>query len=395
MRLITALAIAAALVAGEVQAQPEPWQPERSTSGWTFTPSMSFGGMWDSNVTIRNQGSPPVSEWVGLVSPRGEIDYNGRHSKFNAGYSGTLHAYRTFDELTRFDQRARMSARRQVTQRLMLDTRHAATRTPTTEDLEINGLPFVRVGSEVYSGRGGATYALSERTGVSADYMFQWIRFAQDEVDFTELRGGHAHGTGAALRHSVTDRVTAGAAWQYVRSELSSQNMTAHIQRAQGQAGWRVGRSTSISGAAGLSHLHVPETGANVTGPAFGAGVDHFVGQLKLSAHYEQSYVATFAFGSAMSQRSMGASVYVPLMRGRMFLNGGTSYRNSAPVVGVGQGIELDSLVVSTTWGLNAARWLRMETFYTGSFQESSARGQYDRTRIGVQFVTFKPVRIQ
>jgi hypothetical protein len=36
-----------------------------------------------------------------------------------------------------------------------------------------------------------------------------------------------------------------------------------------------------------------------------------------------------------------------------------------------------------------------METFVTQSFQESSARGKYDRTRIGLQFVTLKPMRIE
>jgi hypothetical protein len=36
-----------------------------------------------------------------------------------------------------------------------------------------------------------------------------------------------------------------------------------------------------------------------------------------------------------------------------------------------------------------------MEAFYNGAFQDSSARGHYDRSRIGVQFVTSKPVRIQ
>jgi hypothetical protein len=36
-----------------------------------------------------------------------------------------------------------------------------------------------------------------------------------------------------------------------------------------------------------------------------------------------------------------------------------------------------------------------MEAFYTFAHQTSSAQGNVDRNRIGIQFVTFKPMRIQ
>ena len=72
------------------------------------------------------------------------------------------------------------------------------------------------------------------------------------------------------------------------------------------------------------------------------------------------------------------------------------AFRQSKPAIDVRTGgIALDSMVASATLGINAARWLRTEVFYTGTFQDSSARGEYNRSRIGVQFVTFKPVRIQ
>ena len=41
------------------------------------------------------------------------------------------------------------------------------------------------------------------------------------------------------------------------------------------------------------------------------------------------------------------------------------------------------------------ARWLRTEGFISTMHQNSTARGNIDRTRVGIQFVTFKPVRIQ
>jgi len=151
-----------------------------------------------------------------------------------------------------------------------------------------------------------------------------------------------------------------------------------------------------MSASAGVSHLFVPETGRSITGPAYAASLSHQAGRVSLSAGYDESYVATYTFASAMKHRSLGASANVPLNRGRMFINGGFTYRTSDPAIDVVTGgIALDSKVASLSFGINGARWLRTEVFYTGTFQESSARGIYNRSRIGVQFITFKPVRIQ
>src|SRR6186997_829174 len=102
-------------LAGGAQAQPAPWQPERLTAGWTFTPALGFGGLWDSNSTMRVTGDPPIEQWVGLINPRGELDFNGRRSRLSAGYSGSLQAYRELRELTRYEQLGRMQFRHSLT----------------------------------------------------------------------------------------------------------------------------------------------------------------------------------------------------------------------------------------------------------------------------------------
>jgi hypothetical protein len=394
MRWLVMLSVVAAMT-GRAEAQPSPWHEERSTPGWVFTPSAVFGGLWDSNVTVRNQGSQPVREWVGLVNPRGEIDYNGRHTHASGGYSGTFHAYRTLEELNRYDQRVRAQASHRVTSRLTLDTRHSAVATPTTEDLEVNGLPYVRLGSQMYIGRAGATYAVSDRTQVTAESSAQWIRFESSSVErFDHLRGGHSQGTGARLTHRLGKRLSGGGSWQYVRAELASSDVTAHIQRAQGEIGYVLGPATSIAGSAGISHVRVPVMGTSQLGPAFGAAIEHHEGRLQLSARYEQAFVATYSFGSAISHRALTGSAYVPLMRGRMFASGSAGIRRASPTDATLDVITLDSVVTSGTLGFNTSRWLRMEAFYIGTFQESSARGTYNRSRIGIQFVSSKPIRI-
>ena len=396
MKWIVTLLVAAALFTGRAEAQPAPWQPERTTAGWVVTPGAAVGGMWDSNVTIRNEGSPEVSEWVGIVSPRGEIDFNGRHSRFNAGYSGTLHAYRTLDALSRYDQSARASARHQATPRLSLQTTHSARMTPTTEDLEIAGLPYVRLGSRAYTGGGGVGYALSDRTSLAAQYSAQWVSFEQaNEVEFHGLRGGTSQGASMSVTRRLDSRLSTGASYQYVRSDLAHSDLTAHIQRAQGEVGWRLGPSTSVAGSAGVAHLSVPLNDATATGPAFGAGIEHQEGRLRMTARFEQSFAAGYAFSGAILHRTLTGNVYLPLMRGRMYVNGSAGIHRASPPEGVVDIITLDSVVAGTSVGYQASRWLRLEGFYTASFQDSSARGEYNRMRVGFQLVTSKPVRIE
>jgi hypothetical protein len=396
MKWIVTLLMLAGPLLGDAEAQYTPWQQERLTPGWTFTPGAAVGGLWDSNVTVRNQGSTPVAEWVGTVSPRGELDFNGRHSRVNAGYSGTLHAYRTLDALTRYDQRARASARHQPTPRLTLHSQFSATLTPTTEDLEISGLPYVRLGSQLYTGRGGAEYAVSDRNRLTVDYSAQRVSFdSAAVVDFHDLRGGSSHGTGVGLTRRLDRRLSTGGSWQYVRSELTGSDVPAHMQRIQGEIGWQFAPSTSVAGSAGIAHVRVPAMDASQVGPAFGAAIEHVRGRLRLSARYEQGFAASYALGSAISHRSASGSAYLPLMRGRMFVSGSAGVHRSKPAAGAVNVITLDSVHASTTVGFHASRWLRMEGFYIASFQDSSASGHYDRSRVGFQLVTSKPVRIQ
>ena len=396
MRLFTIVVAAAALLsAGAAQAQPAPWQPERFTAGWVFTPSMVFGGMWDSNVTVRHTNSPEVEDWVGIVNPRGELDYNGRRTKFNVGYSGTLHTYRALDELTRYDQRARASARRQVTRRLAFETRHSASLSPTTEDLEVNGLPFTQVGSRLYSGRGGVSYAVNDRTNWAADYTFEWVRFDRDTPEFSLLRGGESHGIGTSVTRRVATRLSAGASYNYAYTRLGDGELDADLQRAQGELGYQVGPNTALSVGAGVAYLQVSRATESQLGPTYGAGIAHEAGRVQLRARYERTFVPTYGFGTTVAHQQASGSAYVPIRNGRMFVSGGVSYRKAEPVEGLGNLIQIDSLRFEGAYGLHATRWLRMEAFYTGSFQESSARGQYDRTRVGLQFVTLKPMRVQ
>jgi uncharacterized protein (PEP-CTERM system associated) len=387
--------VAVAVPAG---AQPAPWQAERITAGWVFTPSIVFGTMWDTNVTIRNENNPTTSELVGLVNPRGEIDFNGRRAKFTAGYSGSLEAYRELDELTRYDQRGRLEARYQMTPRLGFNTRQTMTISPTTEQLQLGGLPFTRVGSRLFDAVGGFTYDVTPRAKLTTSYNFQWVNFdraAESAPDFVFLQGGHAHSPSAELLYQLSRRLDVGASYAYRHTSIDGDEQIFDSQDMRGVVHFDLGPSTSIRGSAGVSYVSVARTGENRTGPSFGAGISHTARQVSMSASYERSFLPSYGFGSLSATESLHAGVATPLASGRMYAGTGFTWRRTEPAVEQGLNIRLDSYWWNSSFGFHLTRWLRAEAFYALTHQLSDAQGNIDRTRVGIQFVTSKPVRIQ
>lgn len=388
-----------AAVAPPAAAQPAPWQPERVTAGWVFTPSIVFGGLYDSNPTLRQNDNPTVSsEMVGLVSPRGEIDFNGRRAKFNAGYAGTLETYRDLGELTRYDQRGRVEARYQMTPRLLFRTRHQLTLTPTTDQLDVEGLPFTRVGSRMLTSFGGFTFNVSPRLVLVADHMFQWVDFDRGFTglsDFRFLQGGHVHNPSAVIEYGLSRRVKVGGLYTFRHTVVDGGEEISDGHRAQATFQVAVGPYTTVSGRAGVDRIAVSGTTERETGPSYGAGITQQIRRATLDGSYQREFMPSFGFGGLIASQVLRGGVNVPFLGGRASIGGGVTYRRSDPIVQRDLLVELDSLWTQTTFGYALARWLRMEAFFSRSHQTSSAQGRTDRTRVGVQFVTVKPLRIQ
>lgn len=398
MKRILTLAAAALAVAGAASAQPAPWAPERTTAGWTFTPGVALGTLWDTNVTLVNEGNSKVQEWVGLLNPRGELQYNGRHTRFNVGYSGALEAYRRFGALNRFEQRSRASLQRQFSPRLQLDTNASYTVSPTTDRLEIGTLPFVDIGSRTADAGASLKLAASPRTAVEADYRFQYVQFDrdQDEPRFTFLNGGHAHSPAARVVHAVSRRLSLGGEWQYRHATLDGFDGAFGVQNVLGTASYQVGASTNISGAVGGSRVHVIQTGATTWGPSVRAGLEHQVQRVAVTARYFRSFVPSFSFGGLSGNQQFAAGIRAPLSAGgRLLASGSTTFSRTSPVEELGVGFQVDSLSIQGTLAYQFAPWLRTEGFVTSTHQTSTARGNVDRLRIGIQFITSKPVRIE
>lgn len=388
-----------AAAASPAGAQPAPWSPEQVNAGWVFTPAIIFGGLWDSNVTVRQEGNPEVAEMVGLLRPRGEIAFHGKRTRFAAGYLGTLEAYRTLEELTRYDQRGRLQARYAATPRLDISTRHSFTMTPTTDQLELAGLPFTRLGSRRYDGSGGFAYKLSPRATLDADYSLQWVAFDRDPR-FARLSGGHSHGLSTSVGYDVTKRLSVNGSWQYRRtlidagSEFDAAQDAWGTHHVLGAVAYEVTARTQVHGGGGFALLRVADAGGNRMGPAVRVGVTHATRLASFSADYERMFLPVFGIGGISSNETLRGAVGVPLAGGRYAVNGSVTYRGTQPLDVAGF-VQSDAWWTQVSFGWSITRWLSMQAFYADAQQTSTSRGRVDRTRIGLQFSTSKPLRIQ
>lgn len=392
------IAIALCGLTSAAAAQPAPWAPPRNTAGWVFTPAITFGAMWDSNVTVRNEGTPIASELVGIVNPRGEIDFNGRRAKFTAGYSGSLETYREVSELTRYDQRARLDARYHVTPRLEVNIRQRVTVTPTTDQLELGGLPFTRVGSRLADSVGGFVFAASPRSTLTTSYNFQWVSFdraaANSSPDFSFLRGGHSHSPSVEYRYQLMKRLDVGGVWTYRHTSIDGNEQIYDSQDVRAVLAYEIGPATTIKGNVGIAHVSIARTGETLTGPSFNAGISHKVGQIVFDANYERALLPSFGFGSLTAQELFHAGVASPLASGRMYAGSSLNWRRSDPSFVEGL-VRLNSYWWTSSVGFHVARWLRTEAFLAITRQTAGPQGRLERSRIGIQFVTHKPMRIQ
>jgi hypothetical protein len=102
------VAIALLLLVGMPVGAQEFQAPER-LPGWSFTPSMTFGTLFDSNLTLtspRADVGTTEGDTLFNVQPGGELSFLSRRTDFAAAYRGYLRRYMDVEALNGFDQRA-------------------------------------------------------------------------------------------------------------------------------------------------------------------------------------------------------------------------------------------------------------------------------------------------
>src|SRR6186997_1950796 len=103
IRLARTAGIAAAgllTLSAAAAAQPLQFLEAGATaSGWTLTPALTGGFVWDDNVYVQSTIDAPVSDLVATFNPSGTIDFAGKRNSFSAAYSSGFTGYQSFSTL--------------------------------------------------------------------------------------------------------------------------------------------------------------------------------------------------------------------------------------------------------------------------------------------------------
>ena len=387
-----ALLAAVAPAAGQ-QTDQQVEVPSQRIAGWSFTPSMAFGATYDTNVALsdapadlgRTQGDS-----VFTIVPGGQLEFLGKYSELSLSYRGFLRRYLEVDGLNGFDQRASLNLKRVVSRRLKLTARDSFADNPTTDDVEVNGVPFRRTGSRTNRLAAGADFRFSKFTSLLSRYEQTWVSFDRPEVFLT---GGWIHALRSELSHRLSEQLAVGGEYEFRTASLDDGNRTFTFQDAGGVVRLNLSAHTAASASGGFALLHDRNTDVTRTGPYVKLGISHLLDRATVGAAFERMYVPSFGFGGSSSSQELRGFVAMPLRQG-LYTQGSAAWRRSVP-------FETDTLQLDTIWlrstvGYALARQARVEVLYTYTRQDSIITGgEVDRHRIGVQFVVSQPMRIQ
>jgi hypothetical protein len=402
MRTSISIRLAAVLLLGALCGAPAAAQQQEqsvefqsySIPGWSFTPSVAIGVLHDTNVALtspRANLGETQGDTVFSMIPAGQLEFIGKRADFSLGYRGNLRRYAKVEGLDDFDQRATLGFRRAMSRRLSLFARNSFADTPTTDEVELNGVPFQRTGARTNTFAAGADYRLTKFTNLSTRYDTTWVSFDRPDVFLT---GGWIHGLRNEVGHQLSARVTLGGEYGIRIASLDEGRRDLTFQDAGGVIRVVLGPHTTGSAAAGFAMLRDRTASETRTGPYVRLSVTHALEYVTLGAGFERQYVPSFGFGGASASQELRGHVLMPLGRKRVYVQGSGAWRRTMPFED--DALELDTVWLRSTLGFAATRWARVEALYTFTLQDSIVTGgEVDRHRLGIQFVISQPMRIR
>jgi len=407
MRSVFRLFVAALIGVGllmppVVRAQSAAIPAQQTAPGWIFTPSISFGGTWDDNVLLVNPGTNPPADYGSPITPAASLDYTGKYTRFSSGYSGSFVRYMTLTELNSLQQSLRATVERRANGRLTFFGQESYTAAPTTDVLQLAGVPFYRIGSRSNAATGGIQAALSKHVTLRSSYTLRTVDFETNVFTSNQLQGGHAHDITTSVDYAISRRFTVGGEYEFSRAIVNGETIAGvpgpedkfNMRTATATAQYQVAEGTTISGGFGVAILGAGLTHEARTGPEWRAGLSHKTGRGVVSASYLRSYIPSFGFGGTFQNEQWGANIRMPIGHTRAYVDGGFSWLNNDP-------LDTDQPSLQTKWmtataGYYLARWLSAEGFF-GRTQQDSQRpgGQLQRNQVGFQIVAAKPVKLR
>jgi hypothetical protein len=393
--VVSAALITAALITAPVAAQDRPSEfASWRVPGWSFTPGFTFGTVYDNNVALSTataEAGRTDADSLFTMEPFGQLEFLNARTDFSAGYHGSLRRYTTVEELDSFDQRGSVSLKRLASRRVTIAIRNEYANVATTDEVQLNGVPFVRAGSRANNFSGGVDTRLSRLTTLAVRYENNWVDFDREDV---LLNGGVVNGGFAELTQRLNERVTLGGEYAIRFADVRQGTREITFQDVGGVVRYALGPQTTVSASAGMSFLDGNLTIDSRRGPYIRSLIEHEGRRATLGAGFDKKFVPSFGIGGSSRSQEVHGYVQMPITKNRTYYQGTFTWSRSEPLEL--NELRLDSLWHRSTVGYSWTRWLRLEGYYNYTRQDSVITGgELDRHRAGVQIVISQPVRIQ
>src|SRR3954468_13732573 len=382
--LCTPVTVAAQQQTGEFQSY--------TTPGWTFTPGVVIGALHDSNVTLlaTQPTQVPLGDSLFEFHPFGEIDYYSARATMTAGYRGQFRRYFDLDPLNSADHRGFFSWRYRLNRCVTVFASENFAAVPTTDQLQVYGVPFQRRGSR-YNGLAGTVEArLTRAVDLTVRYENTWVDFTEGD---TSLNGGMVNGVRPSLTYRINDRISFGGEYELRFATLNGGLRNEVFQDTGALFRYRAGEQTLFEAAGGLAHLQDRERQQSRTGPYLRVQATHHTRRATFGGEFDRSYVPSVAFGDTNQNESLTGYIQMPLDRNRLYVQEAATWHRINPFDPTV--LPLQSAWLTSVVGYRVQRWFRVEGYYALTNQDTQlAGGHIKRHVVGVQFVVSEPVRI-
>jgi hypothetical protein len=354
---------------------------------------MILGALYDSNVTLLSPGpgqKAPSDKLVGF-EPFGQLEFYGPRTTLSGGYHGMMRRYLELDALDSTDHRAFLTLRTRVSRRLTVFLSDNFAQVPSTDRLELNGVPFEQSAARYNDSAAGFEARLSRTNDLAMRYEMTWVDFMRKD---TLLTGGIVNGLHSTLSHRFTDRVSFGGEYEVRFANLNEGTRQQLFQDAGAMVRYRGGEDTTFEAAGGLAYLYDQLSGATRTGPYVRAEIVHRARRATIGGEFHRSYVPSVAFGGTNQTEAARAYVQMPLNHNRLYLQESATWNHTEPFDP--RVLPLQSTWLNTVLGYSIQRWFRIEGYHALTRQDTHlAGGRINRQVAGVQFVISEPMRIR
>lgn len=396
-RFVLVLTLAAA-VPRAVTAQERPTEFDTWTvPGWIFTPSISIGGMWDSNVAVatnRAEGSRTDRDRLFVFEPQSQLEFHSNRTEFLAGYKGYLRRHIEVSELNGFDQRMYLSFQRLMTKRVTFFARNEWADVPSTDDVDLNGVLFSRTGSRSHRLTAGLESRVTKYDDLNVQYGNTWVDFDNTSLS---TRGGFIHAIAADYGRRLSERTTLGAEYRVRQADMKGGegvfNRVMWFHDVGGVLEQALAPHLRLKAAGGYSVVLDPRLEDTHGGAYMRAELTRQGERSTAGFSYSRSFAPTFGFGGSSDSHELRGYLHMPVTRNRLYVQASGAWRRTDPLLL--EDLDLDSFTADGTFGYAPSRWLRLEGFYIYTRQDShNTEGEINRHRAGVRLVLAQPMRI-